>query len=59
MLTTDEVNEQSKLIHRNPKRPSSVLYKSEKDTLVDIQRLIVFEDYEGIRSRAIMMQKER
>lgn len=53
------VHEKVNKIFENPQRPSQHLYKSEKETLADLHRLIMFEDFEGIKSRVVTMQRER
>ena len=40
-------------------KPLPQLYKTENDALNDVYRLIMFEDFEGLKKRAMTMQKER
>ena len=37
----------------------SMLYKSAEEALTDMQRLIMLEDFEGLRRRVMQMYKER
>ena len=36
-----------------------MLYKSAEEALTDMQRLIMLEDFEGLRRRVMQMYKER
>ena len=40
-------------------KPLKQLYKTENEALQDVYRLIMFEDFEGLKKRAMTMQKER
>ena len=40
-------------------KPLPQLYRTENDALNDVYRLIMFEDFEGLKKRAMTMQKER
>lgn len=59
MVSPGSVHENIRKQFNDPQRPISTIYKSERDTLEDIQRLIVFEDFEGIKTRMIAMHRER
>ena len=39
--------------------PAQALYNSAEETLADIQRLILLEDFEGLRRRVVQLFKER
>lgn len=57
-MTSDKVANIIKSAFGEEKKPET-LYKSQEDTLKDIQRLIMLEDFEGLRKRVLQLYKER